>query len=217
MFEELPVMTACGIQNDSNSLSRLRHKYVSYCLQSNQRMAPFAHTKQPAPGKDTNVATEESKRSEKRKSSDCNSKSDQSFPIRNLGADDGQSDLLAAIQTWHCAHQERCIPCAYKIGNFDVALDTEFCRQIPNQRPELCPRHGRSDRITPGTWGYLAGQSILLVGDGDFTFSLAVARCCMPSCRVVATSYESLETLLQVYPGIQETIRELTSLGAEGA
>jgi Domain of unknown function (DUF2431) len=216
MFEELPVMTACGIQNDSGRQSRLRHKHVSYCHQFEQkRMAPFVHEKQPGPGKATDVTTEES--TKKRKSSDCNSKSDQPFPIRNLGADDGQSDLRAAIQTWHCAHQERCIPCAYKIGNFDVALDAEFCRQIPNQRPELCPRHGRSDRITPGTWGYLSDQSILLVGDGDFTFSLAVARCCMPSCRVVATSYESLETLLQVYPGIQETIRELTSLGAEGA
>ena len=72
--------------------------------------------------------------------------------------------------------------------------------------------------------GYKRGMSVLTVGDGDLTFSLAVARLLFAdsqhrqhhdsSGRMVATSYESKETLLHVYPNIGETIQELESLGA---
>ena len=75
--------------------------------------------------------------------------------------------------------------------------------------------------------GYQRGMSVLTVGDGDLTFSLAVARIMLTSAekqqqdrqhrnssRLVATSYESRDTLLKVYPNIGETIRELESMGA---
>jgi 25S rRNA (uracil2634-N3)-methyltransferase len=57
-------------------------------------------------------------------------------------------------------------------------------------------------------------MSVLAVGDGDFSFSLALAR--MTSGKgLEASSYESKKTLLEVYPGIQATMDELESLGAK--
>lgn len=128
------------------------------------------------------------------------------------------TDLLAVAETVKCAHQQGCIPCAYKVATFDVALDFEICQKIPNQRPELCPRshletfaRRKDDGEHP--LGYKHGMSILTVGDGDFSFSLALARF---GCRVVATSYESAETVRSVYDSVcvADHIAELETLGA---
>jgi 25S rRNA (uracil2634-N3)-methyltransferase len=128
------------------------------------------------------------------------------------------TDLLAVAETVKCAHQNGCIPCAYKVATFDVALDAEICQKIPNRRPELCPRSQlkaiiRSKNDCEHPLGYKHGMSILTVGDGDFSFSLAVARF---GCRVVATSYESAETVRSVYEsvGVADHIAELKTLGA---
>ena len=64
------------------------------------------------------------------------------------------------------------------------------------------------------------GMKVLTIGDGDFSFSLALARImCKGSneegSEVVATSYESLETLKKVYPSIQETIDEMLQLNVK--
>ena len=129
------------------------------------------------------------------------------YPIRDIHR------LFAQKATIECAQKNACIPCAYKLCCFDVALDTSFTKKIPNTRPELCPRisdtHGKE-----GTFGYKRGMNVLTVGDGDFTFSLALARMIGTgkSSQVVATSYESLETLIKVYPNIQETLHELKTL-----
>jgi 25S rRNA (uracil2634-N3)-methyltransferase len=149
------------------------------------------------------------------------------IPIRD------NSDLYAAPETIGCAR--KCIPCAYKIGLFDVALDTDFCRQVPNQRPEQCHRLGakstRAEQIQDSTiqqhhnsMGYRPGMSVLCVGDGDFSFSVALARILFPSTsstgggdgssRLIATSYETEETLRSVYPNFEETQKELHDLGA---
>jgi 25S rRNA (uracil2634-N3)-methyltransferase len=120
------------------------------------------------------------------------------------------SNLYTSEVTLHCALHRHCVPCAYKVGSFDVALDTDFCRAIPNQRPEQCPR-SKQEQTTEGTLGFRQNMAILTVGDGDFTFSLAMAR--LLGGKVVATSYESKASLIQVYPGIKQTITELESLG----
>lgn len=126
-------------------------------------------------------------------------------PLRNA------SGLFANHTTYHCA-SNGCIPCAYKICCFDVALDQDFCRIVPNQRPEQCPRSSRQIG-DHGTLGYKRGMKVLTVGDGDFSFSLALARI-MSGNDLTVTSYESKTTLIQVYPQIKATMTELESLGA---
>jgi 25S rRNA (uracil2634-N3)-methyltransferase len=117
------------------------------------------------------------------------------------------ANLYAAGITLQCALIHRCVPCAYKIANFDVALDTEFCRQVPNQRPEQCPR-AKNPVHCGQAIGYKRGMTVLTVGDGDFSFSLALARI---GCQVVATSYETKETILKCYKtvNVAETLCEL--------
>ena len=121
--------------------------------------------------------------------------------------------LYSSTITYNCAIRRGCVPCAYKICCFDVALDKEFSTLVPNQRPELCPRSSDKKGLV-GTFGYEPAMSILTVGDGDFSFSLAIARI-LPGAEVVATSYESRETLVSVYPSVVSTLAELESLGAK--
>jgi hypothetical protein len=149
------------------------------------------------------------KRSKKRTISEADEGGAPGPPIR----EDSSHRLFASHITLDCALRRGCVPCAYKIGCFDVALDKEFSRQVPNQRPEMCPRS--SDlKGKQGTLGYTSGMRVLTIGDGDFSFSLAIARISTGK-GLVATSYESRETLREVYPGIQETLSELESLGAK--
>jgi hypothetical protein len=122
-----------------------------------------------------------------------------------------------------------CVPCAYKICNFDIALDYEFTKCIPNQRPEQCPRSSvlSYTNIQPDgdTMGYHRGMNVLTVGDGDFSFSLAIARLVIGGigpnndCHtsdggmVVATSYENFNTLRKVYPDFEKTLDSLMCHG----
>ena len=100
------------------------------------------------------------------------------------------------------------------MGNFDIALDSQFTKRVPNQRPEMCPRS--ITKIEGGLNGaYRRGMKVLCVGDGDFSFSLAVAGQVFDSEAsekgglVVATSYEEKHTLEKVYPNFDETTSSL--------
>jgi 25S rRNA (uracil2634-N3)-methyltransferase len=139
----------------------------------------------------------------------------QKIPIRNV------EKLFCSSRTVDCALRNHCVPCGYKVCCFDVALDTEFTRVVPNQRPELCPRTKENEDTTGGnTLGYRPGMRVLTVGDGDFSFSLAVARLLSSGdsnkdkVNLVASSYESKETLSRVYPTFVQTALELDALGA---
>ena len=175
------------------------------------------------------------------------------------------SNLFASSVTVKCALENRCVPCAYKVGCFDVALDQEFCRQVPNQRPETCPRaratggtnsaQAQKDKVQSNKkrrrqlypsvgndihtghvengsnhkrgdggraiLGCRTGMRVLTCGDGDFSFSLAIARrfrddsSNKPLIDLVATSYEDKETLQRVYPKINDTVMELDRLGVK--
>jgi Domain of unknown function (DUF2431) len=162
----------------------------------------------------------------------CSISISSSIPIRDY------QDLFAPVATVNCATRNLCRSCAYKVGAFDVAQDVEFCRTVPNVRPELCPRamssassstnsiatgsRRRSDAsvravIDDNAWNSRnspksgAGNKllrVLTVGDGDFTFSLALTR---RNYDVTATSYEAKETVCTVYAetGIERTLQEL--------
>ena len=141
------------------------------------------------------------------------------FPRRDIDR------LYCDKATSACAVNKMCTPCAYKIGNFDIAFDKEFTSKAPNQRPEGCPRILEPPEVLPvGTMGYCPGMNVLLCGDGDFSFSLAIARLLSSTnanlaessqSNLVATSYESNETLAEVYPNFVETLQELTDRGAQ--
>lgn len=124
--------------------------------------------------------------------------------------------LFASPSTVSCAYH--CVPCAYKVGLFDVALDKEFCNQVPNQRPEQCRRASTTMQPDSGIiLGFQQGMSILTVGDGDLSYSLALARILRPkesNSVLSATSYEDEETLRNVYPNFDRTRAELEYLGA---
>lgn len=165
----------------------------------------------------------------KKRRNGCSSLAD--FPVRDC------SKLLVHPLTLECVLKGvGCVACAYKIGCFDVARDVELCRRVPNVRPELCPRiscatttiqyHSRSsteksssEASTTTTTttdppcrvlGYVPGIRVLTLGDGDFTFSLAVARMVSDNGVVWATSYESEATLQSVYKNdFNDTLREL--------
>ncbi|EJK53732.1 hypothetical protein THAOC_26766, partial [Thalassiosira oceanica] len=103
------------------------------------------------------------------------------------------------------------------VGTFDTALDAEFTKRVPNQRPEMCPRSNA--KIEGGLNGaYRLGMKVLCVGDGDMSFALAVAgqvfdKNASGEGSVVATSYEDQATLQKVYPNFEETLKSLRSYG----
>lgn len=138
-----------------------------------------------------------------------------------------EQKLYAMAGTLRCARQG-CVPCRAKL-----LAATDGASSTPNARPETCLRlatssHGSSAGAAPTAASstaplpreptslglYQRGQRILTIGDGDFSFSLALARALDPS-RLVATSYESLETVVHVYgPSCAAAIEEIRRRGA---
>eukprot|EP00941_MAST-03F_sp_MAST-3F-sp1_P004968 g4968.t1 len=124
-------------------------------------------------------------------------------------------------ETLECAWNG-CVPCCYKL----VVTSRNREKEIPNQRAEACLRErcfARAKSTTCGKGGIYAsvcssGGSILTVGDGDFSYSLALARYIKAignrKSQLWVTSYETRETMLRVYPGVNKTMEELKELGA---
>lgn len=130
--------------------------------------------------------------------------------------------------TLQCASESGCIVCSYKVACFDVALDKDFTTVWPNQRPETCPRLScpvktsnkdvvDHNETTSTTWPCFRGnKKILTVGDGDFSYSVALSRHLQNGHNLTATSYESKSTLENVYPSdmLQSYFQELQQAGA---
>ena len=118
--------------------------------------------------------------------------------------------LFVMTGTLRCA-LAGCVPCGAK-----VLVSTAGAASLPNARPETCLRlaAAKPNAARAASIGlYSRGQRILTVGDGDFSFSLALARA-LGGARLVATSYESLDTLTRVYgTSCTDTLRELCKLG----
>lgn len=118
-------------------------------------------------------------------------------------------------ETLRCA-EVGCTPCLYKI------YPTGHCNEIklpPNTRPEMCPR----SKQAMSTWDYYKPHHhILTLGDGDLSYSCAIAKLIdsknqkQPrTSNVVATTHESREQLLQVYPQFPAIDHQLRSIGAD--
>ena len=126
---------------------------------------------------------------------------------------DDEGPLHVMVETVQCA-LSGCVPCCAK-----VLINQGASTALPNARPETCFRLVRAANSTKmprvASIGlYRQGQSILTVGDGDFSFSLALARA-LKGARVVATSYESHASLAKVYgAACTDALRELEQLGA---
>lgn len=130
-------------------------------------------------------------------------------------------ELYIHKDTLDCAYSNLCIPCFYKIFPFYKN------KNIKNQRPEMCPR-SKNKQLNKGL--YDSNLTILTVGDGDFSFSKSLCEGLLllsssPSSssnndnnnnnriNMVASSYESYETVTSVYPNAQENITSLISNG----
>ncbi|KAL6496404.1 hypothetical protein OROGR_029662 [Orobanche gracilis] len=61
---------------------------------------------------------------------------------------------------------------------------------------------------------YSSGHNILLVGEGDFSFSLCLAMAFGSATNIVATTLDSYEELIAKYKDAQENVAMLTALGA---
>ena len=126
---------------------------------------------------------------------------------------DDEGPLHVMVETVQCA-LSGCVPCCAK-----VLINQGASTALPNARPETCFRLVRAANSTKmprvASIGlYRQRQSILTVGDGDFSFSLALARA-LKGARVVATSYESHASLAKVYgAACTDALRELEQLGA---
>lgn len=127
--------------------------------------------------------------------------------------------LFVHRETLRCA-ETRCVACCYKIALYSRP------GLLPNVRPELCPRmaSGSAASEAPdndgnakvhGRVGLYAAAGltrVLTVGDGNFSFSLALARALAPQVEVVATSHESRESVLETYPDGERILGGLGSL-----
>lgn len=73
-----------------------------------------------------------------------------------------------------------------------------------NQATKL---HGNPSRVGPRV-PFRRSDSVLLVGEGDFSFALSLLKHYKPAV-IVATSFDSLDTVLEKHPASEQTISRL--------
>ncbi|OQS02213.1 hypothetical protein THRCLA_05388 [Thraustotheca clavata] len=128
--------------------------------------------------------------------------------------------LYMQRSTLQCA-LELCRPCCYKLLVYGTS------RIVPNQRPELCPRFQEvkvknededdnsveQEPFTIENALVAKDKSVLTVGDGNFSFSLALTKYLSASNLLTATSHESNATVLETYPDSSRIFTALNNLG----
>ncbi|OUS48038.1 hypothetical protein BE221DRAFT_69771 [Ostreococcus tauri] len=120
--------------------------------------------------------------------------------------------LFVGVDAVTCA-RNGCVPCRRIV--FACAGETTAA----NARPEACPRWNATSVEGGKRVGLYARRRgrVLTVGDGDFTFSAALART-LGGKTIAATSYESEASLMEIYgKTCLETLRGLKERGVEVA
>ncbi|KAF0697692.1 Aste57867_11663 [Aphanomyces stellatus] len=135
--------------------------------------------------------------------------------------------LFVQANTIQCA-LNLCRPCCYKLiihGGKDV---------MPNIRPEQCPRfHTEKDgdddddenpysadaetaepEIVLRNTMVSASHKVLTLGDGNFSFSLALLKYLTDASQLVATSHEAKDTVVETYPDSAGILDALAAAGA---
>lgn len=130
--------------------------------------------------------------------------------------DDDDENAREEVPLFMCLGQLKCarggcVPCRHAV--FAAA----GAPNAPNARPETCPRYARD--ASGGSVKRMGlyrreRRRLLTVGDGDFSFSLALARA-FGGDGVVATSYETRESLESIYG--ESCARTLEALAETGA
>lgn len=120
-------------------------------------------------------------------------------------------NLFVHPSTLDCALNHRCRPCCYKI-----VLHART-NSLPNQRPEMCPRLNETPKqaVASRVGVYDANhlQNILTIGDGNFSFSLSLARAFKgTNINIVATSHETRESVIETYPDGEQILTELSKM-----
>lgn len=117
--------------------------------------------------------------------------------------------LFVHEETLNCA-MKGCIPCCYKVIPTGNLMPT-------NVRPEMCFR-ANTTAFPAGLYHFK--QKILTVGDGDFSFSLSLAKGLditketqESGPMMVATSYEPINSLKAIYPMVVKTTSDLRNRG----
>lgn len=142
--------------------------------------------------------------------------------------------LFVHKDTLRCAEQHRCRVCCYKIVLYGRP------GLLPNVRPELCPRMPKPSKdggdedekdekspvpketdssVSIGLYDAKQMKRILTVGDGNFSYSLAlvnafksVASDTKERVELVATSHESRDTIVETYPDGERILSELAAM-----
>lgn len=126
--------------------------------------------------------------------------------------------LYVHPETLACAQMTRCVACCYKIVLYGRP------GLMPNVRPEMCPRHGGGElsggaasvvkrrRGCVGLYDSDRIKRVLTVGDGNFSYSLALAKGfaqAQDKVQLVATSHETKESVLETYPDGEAITKQL--------
>ncbi|XVF76983.1 hypothetical protein PTKIN_Ptkin14bG0003600 [Pterospermum kingtungense] len=102
----------------------------------------------------------------------------------------------------------------FGVDNLEETEDRDNVNQPKRRR-----RRGRRKRKNrgPERWArhYCNSQKILLVGEGDFSFSASLAVAFGSATNMVATSLDSREMLLLKYSGAMENLKKLEELGCK--